>query len=441
MKFLHGLLAAGLSMTFGMAQAQSESVAGVERVPAAAQENSSLSWSPRASVRTDVWSSSRSLDDQHDFFAAALWADGKVRSDWGTWVWNGWVRAQSPGLNSQRERVRELYWRQAFGPVDVRAGRLMPAWGRADGLNPTDNVSARDYTLLAPEDADLRAGRNGAQIDFALPHAAGQSSALSVYWLAQGDSHRIPLTRIEGVTYRIQAPPTRDSWALKWDYSREGMDGSLSYYDGTDLMPDLSLAALSFSGIDIALRNARVTVWGADLSVQRGAIVWRAEAAHARPRVEEGVGEFAHKRPAFTVVGGPEWSGGGWTVGTQAVWQWVRGFRSPNGIVNPIARDVAWRQAATANQVAAQQGGVTVRLARRALNDNLLLETTLFALWPVQEANSHSSSGVWRSKMDYALDDHWNLQFGHERLFGPPYSQTGQLIKNRLAYVQLRRSF
>lgn len=430
MKTLHRVWVVALAPCALAAMAQDSS--------AAAPEDSAWSWSPRASLRTDVWSSSRALDDEHDLFAAALWTDGKVRSDFGTLVWNGWLRAQSPRLHSRREQVRELYWRQAFGAVDVRAGRLMPAWGRADGLNPTDNLSARDYTLLAPEDADLRSGRNGAQIDFTLPRDAGQ---LSAYWLAQGDSHRIPLTPLQGVTYRVNEPPPRDSWALKWDFSREGMDASLSYYDGTDLMPDLSLAALSFTGVDIALRNARIAVWGADLSVQRGALVWRAEAAYMRPRIEDNTDEFAHKRPSFTVVGGPEWSGGGWTVGTQALWQWVRDFRSPDEIANPLRRDIAWRQAATANQVAAQQGGLTLRLARRAFNDNLLLETTLLSLWPVQDAASHQGSGVWRSKIDYALDDHWNLQLGHERLFGPPHSQTGQLIKNRFAYVQLRRSF
>ncbi len=416
------------------APAQSQSESGVT------QSESNVTLSPRASLRTELWSGSRSLDDEHDIASASLWTDGKLRSEVGTFVWNAWLRAQDRRLDSRGGRVRELYWRQAFGAVDVRAGRLMPAWGRADGLNPTDNLTARDYTLLAPEDADLRHGRNGVQLDYGLPRDAGVVSAT---WFAQDDSHRIPLTQLPSVTYRIDAPAHRDhrdSWALKWDITADGVDGSVSYYEGTDLMPDLSLAALSFTGAEIALRNARTRVWGADVSVQRGAVVWRAEAAYIQPRVND-ADEFAHKRPAFTVVGGPEWSGGGWTVGTQGVWQWVRGFRSPDALADPIARDVAWRQAATANQVAAQQGGLTLRVARRMLNDALLLESTVLALWPVRERDSQSPSGIWRSKLDYALDDHWNLQLGHERPFGPAHSQTGQLTQNRLAYVQLRRSY
>lgn len=428
-------LAAGFATTF-VAQAQSPADGGV---------TDAVTFSPRASLRTEWWSGSRSLDDRHDLFAASLWTDGKLRSDAGTLVWNGWLRAQHPHLDGDPHlegrgaRVRELYWRQAFGAVDVRAGRLMPAWGRADGLNPTDNLSARDYTLLAPEDADLRFGRDGVQMDWSLPRDAG---VLSATWFAQGDRHRIPLPQQPGVTYRIDALPRRDAWALKWDLTAGGVDGSVSYYDGTDLMPDLSLAALSLTGVEIALRNARTRVWGADLSVQRGAAVWRAEAAYAQPRtndMENDVDDFTHKRPMLTVVGGPEWSGGGWTVGAQAVWQWVRGFRSPDTLADPIARDVAWRQAATNNQVAAQQRGLTLRLARRAWNDTLLLETTLLALWPTQP--TQNPSGLWRSKLDYALDDHWNVQLGHERPLGPAHSQMGQLKQNRLAYVQLRRSF
>jgi hypothetical protein len=55
-------------------------------------------------------------------------------------------------------------------------------------------------------------------------------------------------------------------------------------------------------------------------------------------------------------------------------------------------------------------------------------------VWP-------SGSGVWRTKVDYALSDHWYLQAGGDYYFGTTQSYFGQLRKNRLAYVQLRYSF
>lgn len=403
---------------------------------------SDFEFSPRASLRTDAWTGSRALDDERGLAAVALWTDGKLRTSGGTVVWNGWLRDQTkaadePYADSRRGRVRELYWRHSFGAVGVRAGRLMPAWGRADGLNPTDNLSARDFTLLAPEDADLRFGHEGAQFDLALPRQMG---TLNATWFANASSHRIPLVRSPGVSYAVQPPPHRSQWALQWDISRDGIDGSLSYFNGHDLLPDLELATITATGVQIALRNARTQVWGADLSVQRGAVVWRAEAAYARPH-ERNADSFAHKRASLWLVGGPEWNSGDWTVGTQVVWQWVRDFQKPDIVPNPIVRAVAWRQAATANQIAAQQAGFTLRVARRVWNDTLLLETSLLQQWAVRDGDSHQAAGLWRAKLAYAVNDHCNVQLGHELPFGPERSQLGQLKDNRLAYVQVRFSF
>jgi hypothetical protein len=49
-----------------------------------------------------------------------------------------------------------------------------------------------------------------------------------------------------------------------------------------------------------------------------------------------------------------------------------------------------------------------------------------------------SASGVWRTRIAYAIDDRWHLQAGSDRYFGPEHSFFGQLGKNRLLYVQLR---
>ena len=45
-------------------------------------------------------------------------------------------------------RLDECYAYGRFGDFTVRAGKLIHAWGSADGFNPTDNLNPRDYTDL-----------------------------------------------------------------------------------------------------------------------------------------------------------------------------------------------------------------------------------------------------------------------------------------------------
>jgi hypothetical protein len=381
------------------------------------------------SLRSDVWSGSRQLDDAGGLAQASAWGSAKLDLDAaGTVAGSGWLREQSrKDYDTPRGRVRELYWRYNKEPVELRIGRQMVVWGRADGVNPTDNLSPRDFTLLAPEDGDLRYGNEVTQLigntgigNFSglfFPHAA---------------SHTIPLPPQPNVSYAVEKPH-QSQWALKWEASGNGIDGSLSYFNGIDPMPDLNPGDLGPGGVTIAVRNHPARILGGDLSLSHNGVIWRAEAAWMQTD-STGSDDFIHKKPQVSLVAGPEWTlGDNTTFGIQGTLQRVIGFQNPDTISEPITREIAWRQAATSNQFSATQTGLTWRLARRWWNDTLLTETSGVAVW-------RSGSGVWRTKADYALNDHWYLQAGTDYYFGPEHSFFGQLSKNRLLYVQLRYS-
>jgi hypothetical protein len=148
----------------------------------------------------------------------------------------------------------------------------------------------------------------------------------------------------------------------------------------------------------------------------------------------QGPDDFAHKKPQLLLVGGGELTmGESTTLGVQALYQHVSHFQNPDSVAQPMLREIAWRQAATSNQTSAEQYGMTMRLATRKLNDTLMMETSGVMVWPTR-------SGIWRTKLNYAIDDHWNVQTGTDYYFGPDHSFFGQLNKNRLIYVQLRYS-
>ena len=380
------------------------------------------------SARGDAWSGSRQLDDERGVARGSLWGRAKVDlGDVGRIVGDGWVAAQSKDVAAgQRARLRELYWQGSRGPVDLRFGRQIIVWGRADGLNPTDNLTPRDFTLLVPEDNEQRRGNDWARIS--VDTGVGVLSGL---WAPRAASHTLPLEALPQVRYETEAPPRRSQWGLKLEITGDGIDGSLSWFRGDDAMPDLRLAGLSATGATLALRNNPLSVLGADVSLTRDGVVWRAEAAWAR---SDGSGrdDFTRKKSRLWLVAGAEWTlPHDTTLGLQMSLQQVSDFQSPDTLPSPLQQEVAWRQAAMANQTSATQAGFTWRIASRWLNDTLTAETSGVVL-------GSPRSTLWRTRLSYAIDDHLQAVAGTEILTGPQHSLWGQLRRNRLAYAQLR---
>jgi hypothetical protein len=59
--------------------------------------------------------------------------------------------------------VREAYVNTYVGPVDLRLGQQIIVWGRADALNPTNNLTPVDFRIRSPLEDDVRLGNVGAR--------------------------------------------------------------------------------------------------------------------------------------------------------------------------------------------------------------------------------------------------------------------------------------
>lgn len=392
---------------------------------AVAQE-SAVSQDTTVSLRADGASGSRQLDRRSGAGQASAWVRTELgTAALGTVVADGWLRAQDHATGRDG-RVRELYWSYRTGPAQVKIGRQIMAWGRADGINPTDNLTPRDFTMLTPEDGDQRSGADAVQVIL-----KSESGRLSGVFMPHASSHVIPLESIAGVRYATLAPPRDHQWAIKWDVTRGPVDGSISYFKGADLLPDLALTGVDAHGAVVTLHNSPMRVLGADLNVTGNGMVWRAESAYTKT-ASTGATDWNHKKGQLSLVAGPELSVGEvTTVGVQLVVQKVRGFLSPDRIAEPLVREVVWRQASTSNQVADLQRGMTLRLASRWWNDQLAAETSAVLM-------SDSGGGLWRTKFNYEISDRWRVLAGSDYFFGPHHSLYGALAKNSLIFAQLR---
>ncbi|HTF98724.1 MAG TPA: hypothetical protein VL995_21460 [Cellvibrio sp.] len=385
------------------------------------------------SVRGAVWSGDRFLSDTDNLSTLDAW--GKIDVDLeekGQIVGQAFAQTiVSPELTASvsdeqnNARIRELYWKVNGDAWSMRIGRQLIALGRADGLNPTDNLSPKHFTLLTPEDSDQRFGNDAVNLGYQVG-----DHTFSAIWFPSAASNIIPLEAHPAITYVKRPAPEENQYALKWETLGSNFDSSVSWFDGYDPMPDLSVANLSPEGIVVAQSNNKFRVLGADLSYPHGNKVWRFEAAYSDTQ-SAGPNDFTRKKSRVWFVGGPEWTlDGGLTLNLQLSLQHIYDHADPEELSQPF-QDVAWRQLALSNQTEPNQQGITWRIAKTGFNDSLLLETTGVTFWP-------NANGLSRSKINYAISDALHIQAGYEAYFGSGHSFFEQLKPNNIVYLQLR---
>jgi hypothetical protein len=381
------------------------------------------------SLRGAYWTSSRTLDGREDLPTAALWLRG--RWDLGSsvaLVVDGSVR--NDDLFHARDTggtFREGYLDARAGPLEVRVGKQIIAWGRADRINPTDNLTPRDFTLLVPEDGDQRFGTTGVRATY---HAAG--TAVTGIVLPTFEPHVIPLRRPPApstLRERVPDDPVLQG-AVKIERAGGRVDWSLSYFDGIDLFPDLHIERIHASGLDLALRHHRIRVVGADAAAPVGPYTIRGEAAytfteHARR------GDQIKSPFFFLVLGADRTMPGAVYLNVQYLVRVVSDFQDPDGIGDPIRRNVAVEQALINDQLDPVKHAVAVRVSRHWLDETLAGELTLVI-----------SPNRWdyavRPKITYAVTDRLKVTAGASLFRGDTVSIFGRLRDTSTAYVEVR---
>jgi hypothetical protein len=359
----------------------------------------------------------------------------------------GWARSDNVFHGSNMKyRVREAYGDLTLGPVDLRLGRQIIVWGRADRINPTDNLTPRDFTLLVPEDDDNRYGVLAAKARY-----NWSDLSLTGVWLPEFQPDVIPLsTKPQAVTlapglvvnttpeFAENAPHTRRSWALKLEQSGKAVDWSVSYYDGFDLFPDVSLRGFNVSsGVPapiVQLDHNRIKVLGADAATTLGKYGLRAEAAYTRTEDREGKTLFV-KNPFFYGVLGVERTFlESLNVNLQYFVRHVYDFEDPAAVADPALRFLSLTQAVINFQRDKTTQGMTVRVSNKWLHDTL--EAELAGVW---DYTRHGY--VIRPKLIYAITDKWKATAGADFLRGPEDSVYGRLKDNSTVFFELSRYF
>ena len=383
------------------------------------------------SVRAGLWSSNRRLDDETGVAVPSAWLrlDRKL-GPVGVYVDGFFSREDALG-NAPRgvNRLREAYLEGRSGDWDFRVGRQIVAWGRTDRLNPTDVITPRDLSLLAPEIDEDRFGALAAKAGWALR----PDTSLVMVWVPDFTPNRVALSPRPGLQVVDVVPDSRRTWAVKLDRSGGAVDWSVSAFDGFDLSGDLSLAAAAPGLTTLALRHHRLRMLGADVATTVGANRYAAEVAYARTE-DLGGGDFFRKNPFIYAVAGLEHDFGNTlnlivqTFGRHVI-GWRDAWEAP-----PALRPLAVQQAVLSSQADRFQAGITARLGRKWLNETLETELAGSALLT-------RTGFSLRPRVMYAASDNLKLVAGMEWFRGSDRTTFGLLERNRTVFGELRWIF
>lgn len=221
----------------------------------------------------------------------------------------GSVELRYDQADPSRNRVflDEAYMDLFLGPFDIRVGRQVYAWGRADGFNPTDNLTAWDFSDILDTDNEklgLVSARATYYIgDWSIEAVLAPSFTASIWpnahsrWWpelpasAENPAHpgKGPSRLDARYTFADEVLPDEGlqstQYALKVTGFVQGWDFSVSWFDGFDDLPALHLKTdidptFTTAFVEVEPRYHRQRAIGADVATTIGAIGVHGEAAY-----------------------------------------------------------------------------------------------------------------------------------------------------------------
>lgn len=147
---------------------------------------------------------------------------------------------------------------------DFRIGNQIVVWGRADGINPTDNLNSKDMTLYTFDEDDSRTANFMAKATYNF-----YPLSLDAIYVPSYKATQAP------IPYSYTSYDDKGAVAFKLNYENPKIDGSVSYYSGYSKMPGITM-----EGYTSYLKPYKQDVIGADFATTFGKYGFRNEFAY-----------------------------------------------------------------------------------------------------------------------------------------------------------------
>ncbi|PID42630.1 MAG: hypothetical protein CSB48_09560 [Proteobacteria bacterium] len=237
-------------------------------------------------------------------------------------------------------QTKELWWQYLADNFDIRLGRQLVIWGRADGLAVTDIVSPKDRAeFIAREYQDTRQAVDALRVRYLT-----DNSSWELYWLpvpsgdTLPDDKNNPLTGVFKpaiIEFNGQSLAAHYMQAKKRKFARHSelaarasfyfsaLDFSLSFFHGDDREAQWQPQLVSVGGksrLELTETHSRINMLGLDLAVPISEWVIRAEMAAIDGRAFLTGENQLTKARQIKLLLGLDWRSGDWMLTAQSLW-------------------------------------------------------------------------------------------------------------------------
>jgi hypothetical protein len=327
--------------------------------------------------------------------------------------------------------LHELWLEHADTNWDIRVGRQIIIWGKADGVQVTDIICPPDYTESITRDLDeIRQPVEAAKL-----RLLGKSVNLELIWIPVFRAAKMPegdnpwamtMTPPPGVRMReddMRKPGIslqNSEVAMKVSGYFSGVDVAASAFYTWDDMPARHRSVSYASGApDIRFRpkHHRMTVLGLEFSRPWSDFVFRGEAAHYIGRYRETTAPARDPTPKDSLrwLLGLDWTpGDDWTVSAQALNEKIFGYKP-----HLSARE--------------NEPLVTLNISKKLLNQTLTLSNMIYY-------EPDDGEFFNRAKAEYEIADGFFASAGVD-VFSGGDGQFGVYRDNTQVWFKLKYNF
>jgi len=338
--------------------------------------------------------------------------------------------------------IREATVSWAKGNLDLRVGRQIVSWGKSDAVNPTDFLSAKNYTVFNPDEEVRRTGTELIQFSWVPARSSGGSSpwVLTAVYAPKPARSRLLIadsTVPTGVTLvnGSSVPATgldEGELGVKASYSQSSWDLEVLAFRGWNHLPDLQLV-----GTSLTQTHHHESGLGINASASSGRFVFRAESAWIWTENPDGLNPLVEPTHWDSVLGVERSMGEDFRIQLQMISRVHPDFLKPEDVfTSPVDPRLAL---AKANALV--QGyqfktriGATFRAAYTSASTGF--EAELFAL-----GNFMGGDSLLRPRLSYPLTDSLRLTGGMEWYSGPRDRSLGALQDFNSVFAEAKASF
>ncbi len=190
--------------------------------------------------------------------------------------------------SSFQGKLREGYFSYQDDSFELRVGQQIIPWGKSDGVNPTDYFTAKDYTLLNPDEEVKRTGAPAIMLNFTPNQGASPFNFVGIFQGVYPQTKLIIPDQAIPSLVQFQKYPNSPTYfqsdtveyGAKLSYLKTDYDFSISAFRGVN---HFAQYVYDIQKNLIAPQNIQQTAIGGDASFTSGSVVFRAETAYFVP--------------------------------------------------------------------------------------------------------------------------------------------------------------